>query len=149
MCKSRTFDLKDITKELLEEVVFFDISYPAMGDPGCVIFLTKSGTEYIISQEGTDLYIKDIVQLFPEIYEIYDKQDDVRLDEHGFKEMGRWKILPAFCGELFVREDFFERFYDEYQKAREIDKDLPLGIVRKLFGKENKSNEMQSSDNQN
>ena len=142
MFKFQTFDFKDITKELLEEIVFFDISYPAMGDPGSVIFLTKTGIEYSISQEGTDLYIKDIVQLFPEIYEVYDKQDDAGIGEYGFKEKGRWKIIPAFCGVLFAREDFFVKFYDAYQKAREIDKDLPLCIVRKLFGKENKSNEM-------
>lgn len=35
-----------------------------MGEPGCVIFITKSGDEYIISQQGTDWHIVDIVKFF-------------------------------------------------------------------------------------
>ena len=48
MWKSGTFDLEDINETLIDEIVFFDISYPGMGEPGCVIFITKSGDEYIM-----------------------------------------------------------------------------------------------------
>lgn len=34
MWKSGTFDLEDINETLMEEIVVFDISYPAMGNPG-------------------------------------------------------------------------------------------------------------------
>ncbi len=70
MWKSGTFDLEDINETLINEIVFFDISYPGMGEPGCMIFITKSGDEYIISQEGTHWNIIDMVQLFPEVYEV-------------------------------------------------------------------------------
>ena len=42
MWKSATFDLKDINEALIVEIVFFDISYPAVGDPVCVIFITST-----------------------------------------------------------------------------------------------------------
>ena len=35
MWKSGTFDLEDINETLIDEIVFFDISYPGMGEPGC------------------------------------------------------------------------------------------------------------------
>ena len=67
MWKSGTFDLEDINTALMDEIVFFDISYPGMGGPGCVIFITQSGDEYIISQRGTEWHVVDIVKLFPDI----------------------------------------------------------------------------------
>ena len=41
MWKSGTFDLADINETLIDEIVFFDISYSGMGESGCVIFFTK------------------------------------------------------------------------------------------------------------
>lgn len=64
MWRSGTFDLEDINEALMEEIVFFEISYPGMVGSGCVIFITKRGDEYIISQQGTDWHIVDIVKLF-------------------------------------------------------------------------------------
>lgn len=135
MWKSGIFDLTDINEELIKEIVFFDISYPAMGEPGCVIFFTKDGDEYIISQEGTEWDVSDIVELFPEIYVVYRNSKKGTTDEYGFKNIGNWKVVPAFCGELLVRNDLFERFNDVYQLAGEMDKDIPLGIVRDIFGR--------------
>ena len=54
MWKFETSDLEDINVALIDEIVVFDISYPGMGNPRCVIFITESGNEYIISQRGTE-----------------------------------------------------------------------------------------------
>ena len=61
MWKSGTFDLEDINEALIDEIVFFDISYPGMGEAGCVIFFTKSGDEYIIRHSGTYWHVSKIV----------------------------------------------------------------------------------------
>ena len=136
MWKSGTFDIEDINETLIEEIVFFDISYPVMGEPGCVIFFTRRGDEYIISESGMEWDVDNIVELFPEINEVYRSDGYGILDEYGFKNVGNWKAIPVFCGELLVRNDFFERFYDAYQLESELGKELPLGIVRNIFGKE-------------
>ena len=95
MWKSGTFDLEDINEALIDEIVFFDISYPGMGDPGCVIFITKSGDEYIISQSGTEWDIVDIVKLFPDMYEVYQNQESGTKDEYGFITISNfWDVCP-------------------------------------------------------
>ena len=111
MWKSGTFDLEDINETLIDEIVFFDISYPGMGEPGCVIFITKSGDEYIISQQGTDWHIVDIVKFFPNMYEVYRNKENGVKDECGFTAINDWKIIPAFAGVFLVRMDYFEKFY--------------------------------------
>lgn len=136
MWKSGTFDLEDINKALIDEIVFFDIFYSAMGDSGCVIFFTRRGDEYIISESGTEWDVKDIIELFPELYEVYWREEYGILDEYGFKNVGNWKVIPAVCGELLVRNDYFKRFYDEYKLVDEMCRDFPLGIIRNMFGKE-------------
>lgn len=55
------------------------------------------------------------------------------LDEYGFKNVGNWKAIPAVCGELLVRNDYFKRFYDEYKLVDEMCRDFPLGIVRNIL----------------
>ena len=136
MWKSGTFDLEDINETLINEIVFFDISYPGMGEPGCMIFITKSGDEYIISQEGTHWNIIDMVQLFPEVYEVVKNKKDGAKDEYGFTVINNWKIIPVFAGDFLVRVDYFEKFYPEYQAASESRKNLPLCIARLLFGRD-------------
>ena len=137
MWKSGTFDLEDLNKTLIDEIAFFYISYPAMGNPGGgVIFFSRGGDEYIISESGTEWDVEDIVELFPEIYEANWSNEYDILDEYGFKNVRNWKAIPVFCGELLVRNDYFKRFYDEYKLAGEGDRELPLGIVRNIFGKE-------------
>lgn len=131
MWKSGTFELEDIN-----EIVFFDISYPGMGDPGCVIFITRSGDEYIISQQGTDWHLADIVKLFPDIYEVWENQENGAKDEYGFTAINNWKIIPEFAGVFFVRTDFFEKFNFKYQAASASEKEFPCSIARLLFGRE-------------
>lgn len=134
--QQNTFDLADINETLIDEITFFYISYPVMGDPGCVIFFTRGGDEYIISESGTEWDVDDIVELFPEIYEVYWSDEHDILDEYGFKNVGNWKTIPVFCGELLVRNDYFKRFHDVYKLTGEGNRKLPLGIVRNIFGKE-------------
>ena len=124
MWKSGTFDLNDINETLIDEIVFFDISYPGMGEPGCMIFITKSGDEYIISQEGTHWNIIDMVQLFPEVYEVVKNKKNGAKDEYGFTVINNWKIIPVFAGDFLVRVDYFEKFYPEYQAASETRKNF-------------------------
>lgn len=135
MWKAGTFDLEDINEALIEEIVFFDISYPGMGEPGCVIFITKSGDEYIISQHGTEWHIDDIVKLFPDMYEVYRNQENGMRDEYGFKVIGNWKIIPEFAGLFLVRRDYFEKFYSIYQTESESNNEFPCGAARLLFGR--------------
>ena len=136
MWKSGTFELEDINETLINEIVFFDISYPGMGDPGCVIFITRSGDEYIISQQGTDWHLVDIVKLFPDIYEVWENQENGAKDEYGFTAINNWKIIPEFAGVFFVRTDFFEKFNFKYQAASASEKEFPCSIARLLFGRE-------------
>lgn len=136
MWKSGTFELEDINETLINEIVFFDISYPGMGDPGCVIFITRSGDEYIISQQGTDWHLADIVKLFPDIYEVWKNQENGAKDEYGFTAINNWKIIPEFAGVFFVRTDFFEKFNFKYQAASASEKEFPCSIARLLFGRE-------------
>ncbi len=136
MWKSGTFDLEDINEMLIEDIVFFDISYPGMGNPGCVIFITHSGDEYIISQSGTDWHVGEIVKLFPDMYEVYRNRENGMRDEYGFKVIGNWKIIPEFAGLFLVRVDYFEKFYAIYQTESELNKEFPCGAARLLFGKE-------------
>ena len=136
MWKSGTFDLEDINETLIDEIVFFDISYPGMGDPGCVIFITHSGDEYIISQSGTDWDVGEIVKLFPDMYEVYRNQENGMRDEYGFRVIGNWKIIPEFAGLFLVRIDYFEKFYSIYQTESRSNKEFPCGVARLLFGKE-------------
>jgi hypothetical protein len=136
MWKSGTFDLEDINETLIDEIVFFDISYPGMGDPGGVIFITKRGDEYIISQSGTEWHIDDIVKLFPDMYEVYQNQENGMKDEYGFTVIGNWKIIPEFAGLFLVRTECFEKFYAVYQTESEFNKKFPCGAARLLFGKE-------------
>lgn len=135
MWKSGTFDLEDINETLIDEIVFFDISYPGMGEPGCVIFITKSGDEYIISQQGTDWHIVDIVKFFPNMYEVYRNKENGVKDEYGFTAINNWKIIPAFAGVFLVRMDYFEKFYSKYQAESESEKEFPCSIARLLFGR--------------
>lgn len=135
MWKSGTFDLEDINETLINEIVFFDISYPGMGEPGCVIFIIKSGDEYIISQQGIDWNIDGIVKLFPDMYEVWKNQENGAKDEYGFTAINNWKIIPAFAGVFFVRMDYFEKFYSKYQAASESEKEFPCSIARLLFGR--------------
>ena len=136
MWKSGTFELEDINETLINEIVFFDISYPGMGDPGCVIFITRSGDEYIISQQGTDWHLADIVKLFPDIYEVWENQENGAKDEYGFTAISNWKIIPEFAGVFFVRTNFFEKFNFKYQAASASEKEFPCSIARLLFGRE-------------
>lgn len=136
MWKSGTFELEDINETVINEIVFFDISYPGMGDPGCVIFITRSGDEYIISQQGTDWHLADIVKLFPDIYEVWENQENGAKDEYGFTAINNWKIIPEFAGVFFVRTDFFEKFNFKYQAASASEKEFPCSIARLLFGRE-------------
>ena len=136
MWKSGTFELEDINETLINEIVFFDISYPGMGAPGCVIFITRSGDEYIISQQGTDWHLADIVKLFPDIYEVWKNQENGAKDEYGFTAINNWKIIPEFAGVFFVRTDFFEKFNFKYQAASASEKEFPCSIARLLFGRE-------------
>lgn len=136
MWKSGTFELEDINETLINEIVFFDISYPGMGDPECVIFITRSGDEYIISQQGTDWHLVDIVKLFPDIYEVWKNQENGAKDEYGFTAINNWKIIPEFAGVFFVRTDFFEKFNFKYQAASTSEKEIPCSIARLLFGRE-------------
>lgn len=136
MWKSGTFDLNDINETLIDEIVFFDIGYPGVGQPGAVIFTTKSGDEYIITQEGTRWHIEDIVKLFPNIYEVWEKSRKMGAkDEYGFTAINNWKIIPAFAGVFLVRMDYFEKFYSKYQAASESGKEFPCCIARLLFGR--------------
>ena len=136
MRKSGTFDLEDINDALIDEIVFFDISYPGMGNPGCVIYFTTSGDEYIIGQDGTEWNVDDIVKLFPDMYEVYQNQENGIKDEYGFTIIGNWKIIPEFAGLFLVRTDYFEQFYAVYQTESETNKEFHCGAVRLLFGKE-------------
>lgn len=136
MWKSGTFELEDINETLINEIVFFDISYPGMGDPGCVIFITRSGDEYIISQQGKDWHLADIVKLFPDIYEVWENQENGAKDEYGFTAINNWKIIPEFAGVFFVRTNFFEKFNFKYQAASASEKEFPCSIARLLFGRE-------------
>ena len=136
MWKSGTFELEDINETLINEIVFFDISYPGMGDHECVIFITRSGDEYIISQQGTDWHLADIVKLFPDIYEVWKNQENGAKDEYGFTAINNWKIIPEFAGVFFVRTDFFEKFNFKYQAASASEKEIPCSIARLLFGRE-------------
>lgn len=107
-----------------------------MGEPGCVIFTTKSGDEYIISQCGTEWRIADIVKLFPDMYEVWEKSRKMRAkDEYGFTAINNWKIIPAFAGVFLVKMDYFEKFYSKYQEASESGKEFPYCIARLLFGR--------------
>lgn len=135
MWKSGTFDLEDIDEALIDEIVFFDISYPGLGDPGCVTFITKSGDEYIIGQQGTDWNISEIVKLFPDIYEVYRNRENGEKDEYGFTVIDNWKIIPEFGGLFLVRTDYFEKFYSIYQTESKSNKEFPCGAARLLFGK--------------
>lgn len=136
MWKSGTFELEDINETVINEIVFFDISYPGMGDPGCVIFITRSGDEYIISQQGTDWHLADIVKLFPDIYEVWENQENGAKDQYGFTAINNWKIIPEFAGVFFVRTNFFEKFNFKYQEASASEKEFPCSIARLLFGRE-------------
>ena len=115
MWKSGTFDLADINETLIDEIVFFDISYSGMGESGCVIFFTKSGDEYIITQLGTEWRIDEIVKLFPDMYEVYRNQEKGIKDEYGFTVIGNWKILPKFAGLFLIKLEYFDKFYAVYQ----------------------------------
>lgn len=136
MWKSGTFDLEDINAALMDEIVFFNISYQGMGEPGCVIFITQSGDEYIISQSGTEWFVDDIVKIFPDIYEVYRNLENCITDEHDFKVVGKWKILSKFAGVFLVRTDYFDKFYSIYQTESELNKKFPCGAARMLFGRE-------------
>ena len=136
MWKSGTFDLTDINEELIKEIVFFDIFYGALGEPSSVIFFTESGDEYIISERGTEWdCVDDIVENFPEIYEVYRTKESNTLDEYGLENVGRWIKIPILWGELLVRKDYFERFYDKCKSGSEMDKEIPLSIVRNVLGR--------------
>ena len=59
MWKSGTFDLEDINETLIDEIVFFDISYPGMGEPGCVIFIKFIAIVTICHQMNSNEYMKE------------------------------------------------------------------------------------------
>ena len=140
MWKSGIFNLTDINEELIREIVYFYIYYGAMGASGYVMFFTKSGDEYIMDQvESERDYICDIVEKFPEIYEVYKSDENDNVDEYGFINVSNWVRIPAFCGELLVRKDYFGRFYVKYRLGSEMDKEIPLWIVSSIFGRENSS----------
>ncbi len=136
MEKAGTFDLSDINETLLEEIAFFDISYPGLGDPGCVIFITQDGDEYIMSQSGTDLTVNEMVKLFPNVYEACRNLEKGMTDEYGFSVIENWKMIPEFAGVFLVRTDYFEKFYSIYQMESETNKEFPCDAARLLFGKE-------------
>lgn len=136
MWKSGTFDLADINETLIDEIVFFDISYSGMGESGCVIFFTKSGDEYIITQLGTEWRIDEIVKLFPDMYEVYRNQEKGIKDEYGFTVIGNWKILPKFAGLFLIKLEYFDKFYAVYQTENDLNKKFPCCTARLLFGKE-------------
>ena len=136
MWKSGIFDLEDINETLIDEIVFFDISYPGMGSPGCVLFITHNGDEYIISQLGTNWHVGEIVKLFPDMYKVYCNQKNARRDEYGFKVSGNWKTIPEFAGVFLVRTDYFEKFYSIYQTESKLNREFPCGAARLVFGKE-------------
>lgn len=103
----------------------------------CVIFISKTGDEYIISQRGMDLHIPEIIKnYFPNIYEAYRNQRGGIKDEYGFSVNGNWKIIAEFAGVFLVRTDYFEKFYSIYQTGSETSKEFPIGAARKLFGRE-------------
>lgn len=135
MEKKGIFDLSDINETLLEKIVFFDISYPGLGEPGCVIFITEGGDEYLMSQSGTDWQVGEIVKPFPDIYKAYRNREKGVKDKYGFRVIGNWKIIPEFAGLFFVRVDYFDKFYSIYQAESEINKEFPCGVARLLFGK--------------
>ena len=135
MLEKRTFDLTDITNELMKEIIFVDIAYPGMVGPGCVIFITESGEEYVISQQGTDLTIVEIVKLIPNIYDIYSNKDKGKKYKYGYAEYKGWKIMPEFAGVFLIRKDFFEKFYSIYQTESVRNQEFPIGIARTLFGR--------------
>ena len=101
-----------------------------------MIFITKSGDEYIISQLGTEWHIDDIVKLFPDMYEVYRNQENGMKDEYGFTVIGNWKIIPVFAGLFLVRTEYFEKFYAVYQTESDFNKKFPCCTARLLFGKE-------------
>ena len=136
MWKSGTFDLSDINEELIKEIVFLEVTYGAIGEPGYVVFFTERGDEYVISQNGTSWILDDIVQKFSEIYEAYKNDEGNVIDEYGFKNIRNWVKIPIFSGRLLVRKDYFERFYDRYKMANKIEKQIPLDIVRNVVGRE-------------
>lgn len=140
MWKSGTFDLTDINEELIKEIVFYYVYYGVMGDVGCVIFFTKSGDEYIMEQSESEWdYISDMVKEFPEIYQVYKKDVGDSVDAYGFINEANWVKIPVLWGQLLVRKVYFDRFYEKYQFASEMSKEIPLGIVRSIFGRENSS----------
>lgn len=135
MWKKGTFYLEDIDETLLNEIVFFDISYPRMGDCGCVIFFTRSGDEYIISQQGIQWQINDIVKFFPNLLEAYQNKESGTKDVYGFTTISGWKMIPELGGEFYIRMDYFEKFNSIYQTESELNKKIPCTIARTLFGK--------------
>lgn len=136
MWKSGTFDLEDINEALLNEIVCLEISYPGMSGPGCVIFFTEHGDEYIMSEYGTEWSIGQILQFFPEIYKAKFNESNGEKDELGYTVSGKWKIMPAFAGVMLVRTDYFDKFYEYYKTARKSDKEIPCSVARLSFGRE-------------
>ena len=137
MWKSGTFDLDDINKTLIEEIVWFEIGFSNQWvEPGCVIFFTASGDEYIISEHGTEWSVGDIVKFFPEIYEAWISRMNKAKDEYGWITSRNWKLLSAYQEWILVRADYFEKFYEYYKNASKYDKYCPCTVARRMFGRE-------------
>ena len=138
MWKSGTFDLDDINKTLIEEIVWFDIRFSNQWvEPGCVIFFTASGDEYIISKHGTEWSVGGIVKFFPEIYEAWISRMNKAKDEYGWITSRNWKVRVSEYKEwMLVRADYFEKFYEYYKNASEHDKIYPCTVARRMFGRE-------------
>lgn len=136
MVEKGTFDLSDLNDDLMKQISFFEISYPEMDSSGCVIFYTQNGDEYIISPIGTDWRIDHIVEKFPEINNANKELETRIINEQGFNDAGNWKILLEYCGRFFVRNDFFDQFYELYKSACLQIKEFPMEIVRQFFRKD-------------
>lgn len=113
MGKKGIFDLEDINETLLEKIVFFDISYPGLGNPGCVIFITQGGDEYIMSQSETDWTVDEMVKLFPDIYKAYRNQ------EKGVKDKMAFIIIGDIHGTIDIEK--VVRFFEEHDEFTEDD----------------------------
>lgn len=139
-----TFEWEDINDELLEKVVCFSFCRSSgMGDAGYLSAVTESGQEYFIGLDKCTW--KKEIELFYRFLGERPSADELE----GNHEIGKWRLVEFCYIKHFVRKDYADKIFSEWQKARVEDKRYDvIYAVRKLLDPQNKLPQMVLAETQ-
>lgn len=129
-----TFELEDITEELAQKVIFVQyIHSSGLGGVGSITAVTEEGQEYYFGLHECESSEKELEILKRFLGEnANDKERYADPENHkGFKDLGSWLCK----GQVLVRKDFFDRYFDAFQKR---DMKISPEAVRAMLDPQNK-----------